>query len=224
MPLPSGTSAARWLLLSSACLAACRAAPAAAPQAPVEASATIPVDDSLEGVLDQPAPPWTVSQWFNSEPRTLESLRGQVVLVRWFMGTSCPFCSGTAPTLRALDETYRPRGLSVIGMYHHKEDLPLDPDQVAGWIKEYGYTFPVAIDPGWTTLQQWWLRGKERSYTSVSFLLDKQGIVRRVHLGGLLAPQGPEYDALRADIERLLAEPAAAAAAAQTTGTTPGGA
>jgi len=43
-------------------------------------------DDSLTGVIDQPAPPWQVSQWFNSPPLSLEQLRGKVVLVRWFMG------------------------------------------------------------------------------------------------------------------------------------------
>src|SRR5882724_10591658 len=80
-----------------------------------------PRDDSLTGVIDQPAPPWQVSQWFNSPPISLEDLRGKVVLVRWFMGPSCPFCSGTAPTLRALHERYADKGLTVIGMYHHKE-------------------------------------------------------------------------------------------------------
>lgn len=177
------------------------AAPVAAP-----APGAYQVDDSLDGVIDQPAPPWTVSQWFNSPPRSLEDLRGKVVLVRWFMGPSCPFCSGTAPTLRALDERYRAKGLAVVGMYHHKEETPLDPEQVAGWIKQYGYTFPVAIDQDWTTLERWWLRGHERSYTSVSFLLDKAGVVRKVHLGGLLAPEGKDYDALTSDIDRLLAQ------------------
>src|SRR4051812_4753145 len=84
-------------------------------------------DDSLLGVIDQPAAPWQVSQWFNSPPLSLEQLRGKVVLVRWFTSPSCPFCSATAPTLRALHERYATKGLAVIGMYHHKDDTPLDP-------------------------------------------------------------------------------------------------
>lgn len=164
------------------------------------------VDDSLDGVIDQPAPPWTVSQWFNSPPQTIEDLRGKVVLVRWFMGPSCPFCSGTSPTLRALDDRYRQKGLTVVGMYHHKEETPLDPEQVAGWVKQYGYTFPVAIDKDWATLERWWLKGHERSFTSVSFLIDKAGVVRKVHLGGLIAPEGKDYESLTADIDRLLAQ------------------
>jgi peroxiredoxin len=173
-------------------------APAAPPR--------LPIDDSLTGVIDQPAPAWQVSQWFNSPPLSLEQLRGKVVLVRWFMGPSCPLCSGTAPTLRALHERYADKGLAVIGMYHHKEQTPLDPQQVEGWVKHYGYQFPVAIDRDWTTLRRWWLDGHNRSYTSVSFLIDKTGVVRRVHLGGLIAPDGDDVHAISADIERLLAQ------------------
>jgi peroxiredoxin len=170
---------------------------------PPSPAATL-VDDSVVGVVDEPAQPWTVSQWFNSAPLSLESLRGKVVLVRWFMGPSCPFCSATASTLRVLDDKYRDRGVVVIGMYHHKETTPLDPEQVGGWVKQYGYKFPVAIDKDWTTLRRWWLGGKERSFTSVSFLIDKTGVVRRVHLGGKLSA-GVELDATTADIERLIA-------------------
>ena len=178
-------------------------APTAKPAAPAEVRKT---DDTLVGVIDQPAPPFVVSQWFNSEPLALEQLRGKVVFVRWFMGPSCPFCSATAATLRGLHERYAAKGLAVIGMYHHKEETPLDPKQVAGWVKHFGYTFPVAIDKDWATLNRWWLEGHERSFTSVSFLLDKAGIVRRVHLGGTIAPEGDDIDAINADVERLLAQ------------------
>jgi len=200
-----------------AALAACgaAAAPTASPP-PAErdphaghhAAGTRPprqTDDSLTGVIDQPATPWQVSQWFNSPPLALEQLRGKVVLVRWFMGPSCPFCSATAPTLRALHERYAANGLAVIGMYHHKEETPLDPAQVEGWVKHFGYQFPVAIDKDWTTLRRWWLDGHDRSYTSVSFLIDKAGVVRRVHLGGTIAPEGDDIHAITADVERLLA-------------------
>jgi len=202
-----------WVLAAlTACGAAVTPAPAPAPTASdahsdhAAAPAKLPIDDSLTGVIDQPAPPWQVSQWFNSPPLSLDQLRGKVVFVRWFMGPSCPFCSGSAPTLRALHERYAANGLAVIGMYDHKEQTPLDPAQVEGWVKHYGYQFPVAIDKDWTTLQRWWLEGHNRSYTSVSFLIDKAGVVRRVHLGGLIAPKGEDIAAIDADVERLLAQ------------------
>jgi len=205
-----------WVLVA---LTACSAA-TAPPVAPVPPSngppagaadaaparTKLPLDDSTTGVVDEPAPPWQVSQWFNSPPLSLEQLRGKVVFVRWFMGPSCPFCSGTAPTLRALHERYADKGLVVVGMYHHKEATPLDPEQVEGWIKHFGYRFPVAIDKDWTTIRRWWLDGHDRGYTSASFLIDKTGVVRRVHLGGLIAPEGADIAAIDADVERLLAQ------------------
>jgi thiol-disulfide isomerase/thioredoxin len=197
-----------WILALTACGAA--GAPAAdephAAEPVVRTQAQHQVDDSLVGVIDQPASPWRVSQWFNSPPLALEDLRGKVVFVRWFMDPSCPFCSATAPTLRALHERYGAKGLAVIGMYHHKEETPLDPKQVEGWLKHYGYEFPVAIDKDWITLRKWWLDGHERGYTSVAFLIDKAGIVRRVHLGGTIAPEGDDIHAITADVDRLLAE------------------
>jgi thiol-disulfide isomerase/thioredoxin len=179
---------------------------AAATPAATPAAAKRKTNDTLVGVVDQPAPPWQVSQWFNSQPLSLDQLRGKVVFVRWFMGPSCPFCSGTAPTLRALHERYGAKGLAVVGMYHHKEKTPLDPEQVEGWIKHYGYQFPIAIDKDWTTLRKWWLDAHDRSFTSVSFLIDKAGVVRRVHLGGLIKPEGDDIAAINSDVERLIAE------------------
>jgi hypothetical protein len=40
----------------------------------------------------------------------------------------------------------------------------------------------------------------------VSFLIDKAGVVRRVHLGGLIKPDGDDIAAINADVERLMAE------------------
>lgn len=200
---PVATSV-RALLLAA--LAACGSPQASPTDDPPAAPGPRQTNDSLVGVIDQPAPPFTVTQWFNSEPLTLDQLRGKVVFVRWFMGPSCPFCSGTAPTLRKLHDSYAAKGLTVIGMYHHKEATPLDPHQVSGWVKHFGYQFPVAIDKDWTTLKRWWLDGHERSFTSVSFLVDKAGIVRRVHLGGTIAPEGDDIAAITSDVERLLAQ------------------
>ncbi|MDX5444464.1 MAG: hypothetical protein LPJ87_00210, partial [Zoogloeaceae bacterium] len=47
------------------------------------------------------APPFRFDAWLNSEPMDIESLRGKVVLVRWWTDT-CPFCASAAPALRNL--------------------------------------------------------------------------------------------------------------------------
>jgi thiol-disulfide isomerase/thioredoxin len=163
-------------------------------------------DTDVSGIVGKPAPGWQLARWFNSPPLTVESLRGSVVLVRWLMSPECPLCSATAPSLNAFHEQYAARGLRVIGMYHHKGKQPLDPADVEGYVEHYGFAFPVAIDPDWQTLRRWWLDGHDRSFTSVSFLVDRAGTVRHVHLGGKYAPGSADHAQMQRWIESLLAE------------------
>ena len=165
-----------------------------------------PAIEDRSGVINQPAPGWKLEHWFNSEPLTLQDLRGKVVLVRWLMAPSCPFCSATAPALNRFDEEYRSRGLVVIGVYHHKDPEPLDLETVRGYVEHYQFRFPVAVDSDWKTLKRWWLDGHERTWTSVSFLIDRRGVIRHVHPGGKLGPDTDDFRAMRAKIEALLAD------------------
>ena len=157
-------------------------------------------------LVGKPAVAWDVTEWIGSPPLTVASLRGKVVLVRWFTSTDCPYCSATAPALNLLHHDYAGRGLVVIGMYHHKRLEPLDRVSVRGWMREYGFEFPVGVDHDWRTLKQWWLDGHKRELTSVSFLLDRQGIIRHIHAGGRMALGMPDFAAMRSNIEQLLAE------------------
>ena len=181
-------------------LSACSKAPAATKSGP---------DAAVAALIGMTPPAWKAERWMNSPPLELEKLRGSVVLVRWWTA-DCPFCSSTAPSLRKLDETYRSRGLRVIGMYHHKEKTPFDPKVYEETAKKYGFTFPVAFDPDWHTLESW-LRDRDgksvdTGFTSVTFLLDKHGVIRHVHPGGSYVEGEPAYDQMRAAIDRLLAE------------------
>lgn len=155
-------------------------------------------------LLGTAARPWTVSDWIGSAPLTLESLRGKVVVVRWFMSTDCPYCTASAPAFRQLDADFRDKGLVVVGMYHHKQDDPLDVGKVRGWAKDFGYTFPVAIDRDWRTLRRWWLDSGPRDFTSVTFLIDRHGIIRHIHPGGTLGLGTQDFAAMRTKIEALL--------------------
>lgn len=152
------------------------------------------------------APAWTVEHWLNSSPLTLEELRGDVVLVRWWTAPECPFCTATAPSLNDFHARYAQRGLRVIGFYHHKSRSALNTADVERYTKLFGFQFPVAIDPEWTTLRTWWL-GSSRRYTSVSFLIDRRGIIRFVHPGGQYVKGDRDHTALEAHVEQLLSEP-----------------
>lgn len=152
---------------------------------------------------------WQAERWMNSPPISLASLRGSVVLVRWWTA-GCPYCSTTAPALRDFHETYGPRGLKVVGMYHHKDDGPFDPRVYEETASKYKFTFPVAFDPEWHTLESWLhdANGREVStgWTSITFVLDKHGVIRHVHPGGQYLEGDPAHMEMRAVIERLLAE------------------
>jgi thiol-disulfide isomerase/thioredoxin len=162
---------------------------------------------STDSLLGQKAPAWTDAVWVNSPPLRLPDLAGKVVLVRWWTAPGCPYCRATAPALNEFFQQYRDRGLEVIGFYHHKSSAPLQLDAVRQQARRFGFEFPVAVDPKWQTLKEWWLdRGEER-WTSVSFLLDRRGIVRHIHPGGQYVKGDQDYLLLKSRIEELLAEP-----------------
>lgn len=162
----------------------------------------------VSSITGKPAPPWDLKTWINSEPLTLDALRGRVVLVRWFMSSECPYCSATAPALVKLDAAYADKGLAIVGMYHHKSEGPLVVADVEKLVKEhYRFRFPVAIDDDWKTLKAWWLGAHPDSWTSMSFLLDKKGTTRFVHLGGEYAPDSDDYRQMQRWIDQLIAEP-----------------
>jgi len=146
-------------------------------------------NQSHEGaeLIGTKAQQWDVIEWLNSKPLSLEELQGRTVLVRWWTGPECQYCALSAPHLNTWYERYHTNGLIVLGFYHHKSPEPLTQEHVERLVERYGFRFPVAVDPGWRTLRRWWLEGHERSWTSVSFLIDQEGIIRSVHPGGSYA-------------------------------------
>jgi peroxiredoxin len=158
------------------------------------------------------APDLRLSHWINSAPLEMADLKGKVVLVRWWTDT-CELCAATAPALRKLQQEYGSRGLQVIGVFHPKPAGDWDLERMRRAADRYQFTFPVGFDGDWGALRRWWLTGA-RDYTSVSFLIDKQGVIRSVHPGGEYHEGGGpghescdrDFRKLHALIARLLAE------------------
>lgn len=165
---------------------------------------------SVEGkeLIGTHAQEWEVQDWFNSSPLRLQDLKSKVVLVRFWTAPGCPFCAASAPALNEFYEKYHGQGLEVIGFYHHKSSGPLDPKEVQRHIERFGFKFPVAIDYEWKTLKKWWLEGRPRAWTSISFLIDKKGVIRHIHTGGQYVKGDRDYAELQAKIEELLRESA----------------
>ena len=149
---------------------------------------------------------WDVGEWINSKPLTIESLRGKVVLIRWWTAPGCPFCEASIPALNEFARKYHDRGLMVLGFYHHKSSAPLTPVHVKEQVRQLNLEFPVAIDREWSTLRKWWLDKHDRGWTSVTILLDRHGTVRHVHPGGAFFKGEIGYETLEKKIEELLAE------------------
>jgi len=199
------------LLASLAWPAALHATCAAVPKAPLDA-------DSPADVLDHPARAWTFDRWVDSKPLALDSLRGNVVLIRWF-NTGCHYCGNTLPALETLRTRYGSQGLVVVGVFHPKPIHEVSDALVRKTAHELGFHGPIAVDERWSTLDRWWLNGHpDRNWTSVSFLIDRDGVVRWAHGGGEYHPSTDprhascdvRYAELERTIRRLLDDRAAA--------------
>jgi peroxiredoxin len=165
-------------------------------------------------IIGQPCPDWSNDKWAQGEPVHLADLRGKVVLLRFFMESDCPYCHATAPSLNDFHREFGPRGLAVVGMYTPKpRPRATSIEVVRRHVDAYGFQFPVAVDDDWSTLRRLWLdRVPSADFTSASLLVDRRGIVRHVHPGGVYAKDAADprarrdYESMRAAILRLLAE------------------
>ena len=179
----------------------------AAPASPLVAGAEI----------GRPAPGWSFERWIRTPPLSLEALRGKVVLVRWWTD-GCHYCAATLPGLETLRARYADQGLVVIGAYHPKPPRDVSDKKILAVADDLGFAGPIAVDRAWDTLERYWFAGHpERGWTSVSFLIDREGVVRWIHGGGEYHPSNDpgharcdlEYRGLETALRAALAEPAA---------------
>ncbi|HEX6717023.1 MAG TPA: redoxin domain-containing protein [Pyrinomonadaceae bacterium] len=140
------------------------------------------------------APDLSSGLWINSEPLTLKSLHGRVVLIE-FWTFACYNCRNTLPTVKRWDAQYRDKGLTIIGVHTPESDLERNVDDVRREVAALGIKYPVIIDNDYST---WKAYGVEAWPTL--FLLDKRGHVRWMHVGEGF------YDQTEEAIKKLLAE------------------
>ncbi len=135
-----------------------------------------------------------IQGWINSEPLTIESLRGHVVLVD-FWTYSCINCLRTLPHLKAWDDAYRDEGLVIVGVHTPEFAFERDPGNVRRAVDEHGIEYPVALDPDFKTWQAW-----QNRYWPAKYFIDRQGHLRYAHFG-----EG-DYEKSEEVIRQLLAE------------------
>jgi len=135
-----------------------------------------------------------LQDWINSEPLTKADLKGKVVLID-FWTYSCINCIRTQPYLKGWQETYKNDDFVIIGVHAPEfafEQIPANVDKAA---KAAGLTYPIALDNDFKTWAAY-----ENQYWPSSYLIDKEGQVRRYHGG-----EG-EYKETEDAIRMLLAE------------------
>jgi peptide-methionine (R)-S-oxide reductase len=140
------------------------------------------------------APALSTGQWLNSEPTTIENLRGRVVLVDfWTFG--CYNCRNMLPTLKKFDAAYRDKGLTIVGVHTPESDYEKKFSNIQDAVKRNGIKYPVVTDTNGDT----WRAYNVEAWPTV-IILDKQGRIRYMHIG-----EG-SYDMQEKVIQTLLAE------------------
>ena len=154
----------------------------------------------------RPSPAWApefdgIEAWLNSEPLSMESLRGQVVVVHFF-AFGCINCIHNYPWYREWHEQLADRGVKIIGIHTPETDAETDNQQLRLSLEKNGLTFPVAIDKDKKAWQAWY----NRMWPSV-YLIDREGRVRYWWYGELDWEGAGNQNVAREQLELLLAEP-----------------
>lgn len=118
-----------------------------------------------------------INHWLNSDPLTLASLKGKVVLID-FWTYSCINCIRTMPYITKWYETYKDQGFVIIGVHTPEFAFEKVTENVATAIKRFGINYPVAQDNNYETWNAY-----QNRYWPAHYLIDKQGVIRYVHFG-----------------------------------------
>jgi len=174
----------RTILTALAGLAAAAATPALAGEAgaPLKLAAASSAAPNFVGI----------SKWFNTAPLTIADLRGKVVLVDfWTYG--CYNCVNTLPHVTKLYETYKDKGLVVVGIHTPEFPFERSPGNVQAALKRHGINYPVGQDNDSATWDAW-----RNQYWPAQYIVDQSGNVVFSHAG-----EG-QYDEIERTVRRLL--------------------
>jgi thiol-disulfide isomerase/thioredoxin len=175
----------RTLLTAFAGLAA---AAITAPALAGDATTSLQVTDARSAAPDFVG----ISKWFNSAPLSIADLRGKVVLVDfWTYG--CYNCVNTLPYVTKLYETYKDKGLVVVGIHTPEFPFERSPANVQAALKRHGINYPVGQDNESATWDAW-----RNQYWPAQYIVDQNGNVVFSHAG-----EG-QYDEIERRVRRLL--------------------
>ncbi|MEW6342838.1 MAG: thioredoxin family protein [Pseudomonadota bacterium] len=191
--MPSRLKTTTSVALLAAVIAGSAAAIASLVALPAAGADTAPVANPVSG--GNSAPEFTgIDKWLNSDPLTMQQLRGKVVLVDFWTYT-CINCIHVLPYVKTWNQKYKDQGLVVVGVHTPEYPFERNTDNVKAAIKRFDITFPVAQDNRYATWGAY-----NNQYWPAFYLVDKKGHVVYTHFG-----EG-DYDETEAKIKALLAE------------------
>lgn len=133
-----------------------------------------------------------IKTWLNSAPLNIAELRGKVLLVDfWTYG--CYNCVNTLPHVTRLYDTYKDKGLVVVGIHTPEFAFEKSTDAVRAAIKRHGIRYPVAQDNEYATWNAY-----HNQYWPAQYIIDKSGKIVFEHAG-----EG-QYQEIERKIQELL--------------------
>jgi thiol-disulfide isomerase/thioredoxin len=162
-------------------------------------------------VVGRKMPVLSFERWINTPDGKPLDTGGKVTLYRWWTD-GCEHCEKTLPAVEALRREYGPKGLRVVAVYHPKPPHAVKDEDVRGAAGAMGYDGPIALDLDWSELKKFYLDTGRRDFTSASFVVGADGVIRHAHPGPRFYPSDAPADAtydrdfrrLKAAVERLL--------------------
>jgi thiol-disulfide isomerase/thioredoxin len=133
---------------------ACAVVAAASPSAPPEFNHQKPAD------------------WINSEPLTLASLKGKVVLVE-FWAFQCDNCVKSRAWIESLEHDKSAKGLVIIGVHTPELAEERSAEAVKKAVERLGIHYPVMIDGD----SSYW-RAAHAQYWPTFLLISRDGLLR----------------------------------------------
>ncbi|SJM92584.1 TlpA family protein disulfide reductase [Crenothrix polyspora] len=141
--------------------------------------------------INKPLPACVLSTLNGGQTYDLQQFKGKVVYVD-FWASWCGSCAKSFPYLNVLNDTYKDKGLQIIGI-----NVDENVDDAKAFIESHPAQFSVAADASKQCATGFGVEAMPST-----FLIDKKGIIRYVHLGF----RAGETQDLEDKVAQLLAE------------------